>query len=52
VAAAIKHARSIRQEPVVDVFHILAGEKKDNYDSESNYQMKPFHRVVGFAVNP
>ena len=47
MAAAIKHARSIRQEPVVDVFHVLAREEKDNHDSESNYQMKPFHRAAG-----
>ena len=50
MAAAIEHAYSIGQEPIVDVFHVLAGGEKDNYDSESNYQMKPFHRVVGFAV--
>jgi hypothetical protein len=31
----------------VDVFHVLAREEKDNHDSESNYQMKPFHRVAG-----
>ena len=51
MTAAIKHACSIGQEPIVDVFHVLAGEEKDNYDSESNYQMKPFHRAAGFAVN-
>jgi len=50
VAAAIEHACSIGQEPIVDVFHVLAGEEKDNYDSESNYQMKPFHRAVSLAV--
>jgi hypothetical protein len=50
VPAAIEHARSVRQEPIVDVFHVLAGEEKDNYDSESNYQVKPFHRVASFAV--
>ena len=51
MSAAIEHACSIGQEPIVDVFHVLAGEEKDNYDSESNYQMKPFHRVLGLQSN-
>ena len=50
MATAIEHACAIRQEPIMDVFHILAREEKDNYDSQSNNQMKPFHRVVSFAV--
>ena len=52
MAAAIEHACAVRQEPIVDVFHVLAGEDKDNYDGDSNYQMKPFHRAVSFAVKP
>ena len=27
----------------MNVFHVLAGEEKDNYDRDSNDQMKPFH---------
>ena len=50
MAAAIEHACSIRQEPIVDVFHVLTGEEKYNYDRDSDYQMKPFHRVVGLTL--
>lgn len=50
VPAAIEHAWSIRQDPIVDVFHVLTGEEKYNYDRDSDYQMKPFHRVVGLAL--
>ena len=51
MAAAIEHPCAIRQDPIVDVFHVLAGEEKNNHDRESNYQMKPFHRVVSCASN-
>jgi len=48
VPAAIEHAHSIRQQPIMDVFQVLSGEQEYNYDDQAEYQMKsPHANLVG-----